>query len=238
MSFDLSGLLDFNISSTGFDLTSLFGNNTNTNSINNQRGDQLYKTATARCKASVLNTCQSQGVDISIITNSYDLEIDKQCIAYERQLNDANDNMTNTVRNAKNVLQKARLMVAQEKNSYGLRECINALDSCMQDDFVCGSDYENCLDPSGKYIVNGEIVVGSTPGTPSTIEGAQTNNLYATWNYSNGTKNAWGTDASLSDFITSVTKILDISTTRLLLSKNTFSLPILDNFLILTSKAM
>lgn len=202
MSFDLSGLLDFNISSTGFDLTSLFGNNTNTNSINNQRGDQLYKTASARCKASVLNTCQSQGVDISIITNSYDLEIDKQCIAYERQLNDANDNMTNTVRNAKNVLQKARLMVAQEKNSYGLRECINALDSCMQDDFVCGSDYENCLDPSGKYIVNGEIVVGSTPGAPSAIDGQQTDNLYATWNYDTD-KNAWASGASLSEFITS-----------------------------------
>ena len=49
MAFDLSGLLDFNIDSTGFDLSSLFGGtSTNTNSISNQRGEQLYKTATAR----------------------------------------------------------------------------------------------------------------------------------------------------------------------------------------------
>jgi len=163
MNFDLSGLLDFSISSTGFDLASLFGTSNNTSSISNQRGEQLYKTATARCKAAVLNTCASQGVDVSVITNAYDLEIDKQCIAYERSLSDANEQMASTVRNAKSVLQKARLMVAQQKNTYDLRGCVNALDTCMQDEFVCGSDYENCLDPTGKYIVNGEIVVGGEP---------------------------------------------------------------------------
>ncbi len=74
LSLDFSGLLmGFNIDSTGFDLTGLFSGTTNTNSISNQRGEQLYKTAAARCKTAVLNTCQSQGVDISVITNSYDL---------------------------------------------------------------------------------------------------------------------------------------------------------------------
>ena len=213
MSFDLSGLLDFNIDSTGFDLTALFaGNNSNTSSISNQRGEQLYKTAVARCKASVLNTCQAQGVDVAVITNSYDLEIDKQCIAYERALTDSNENMNRTVRNAKVVLQKARLMVAQQKNAYDLRGCVNALDSCMQDDFVCGTDYENCLDPTGKYIVNGEVVVGSLPGYPikdddSTEPGAapiqHTDGLYATWGYTKDSEslNAWTADGRLTDYI-------------------------------------
>lgn len=212
LSFDLSGLLDFNISSTGFDLGSLFGTNTNnTASISNQRGEQLYKTATARCKAAVLNTCANQGVDISVITNAYDLEIDKQCIAYERSLTDANEQMTSTVRNAKSVLQKARLMVAQQKNAYDLRGCINALDTCMQDDFVCGSDYENCLDPTGKYVVNGEIVVGSTPGVSGGgLTGSSSNgsNLYSVWNFSgkigsdttDGNHNAFG-DGSVSAYV-------------------------------------
>ena len=161
---DLSGLLDFTIDSTGFDLSSIFGGTSNNNSISNQRGEELYKTASARCKATVLNNCQTQGVDTSLITNSYDLEIDKQCLAYERSLTEANDQMASTVRNAKAVLQKARLLVAQQKNSYDLRGCVKELDKCMQDEFVCGSDYENCLDPTGKYIVNGDVVVGSTPG--------------------------------------------------------------------------
>lgn len=199
ISLDLSGLLDFSISSTGFDLSSFLNTTSSTSSISNQRGEQLYKTASARCKASVLNSCTAKGVDASVVTNAYDLEIDKQCIAYERSLTDSNDQMTSTVRNAKSVLQKARLLVAQQKNSYDLRGCINALDSCMQDDFVCGSDYENCLDPSGKYIVDGKIVVGSTPGKSGNSEGA----LYATWKYGEN-KNAWGTSTetgTLSDYI-------------------------------------
>ena len=204
MSFDLSGLMNFNIDSAGFDLTGLFGsNNSNTSSISNQRGEQLYKTAAARCKASVLTSCQAQGVDIAVITNSYDLEIDRQCVAYERMLLDSNENMERTVRNAKIVLQKARLMVSQQKNAYDLRGCVNALDSCMQDDFVCGTDYENCLDPTGKYIVNGAVVIGSAPGyfvNNNTAEGVQnpaplqhTTGLYKTWDYGEDGENAWYT---------------------------------------------
>ena len=188
MSFDLSGLLDFTIDSTGFDLSSLLGSMSgNNNSISNQRGDQLYDTASARCKAAVLNSCAAQGVDTTIITNSYDLEIDKACIQYERALTESNEQMSATVRNAKSVLQRARLMVAQQKNQYDLRGCVNALDTCMQDDFVCGDNYENCLDPTGKYIVNGEVVVGSTPGAPGDIDAA----IYDMWDYGNG-NNAWG----------------------------------------------
>ena len=206
LNFDMSGLLDFTIDSTGFDLSSLLGGFSNSNdSISNQRGKQLYETASARCKAAVLNNCAAQGVDTAIITNAYDLEIDKACIAYERSLTESNDQMSSTVRNAKSVLQRARLMVAQQKNQYDLRGCINALDDCMQDDFVCGDDYENCLDPTGKYIVNGEIVVGSKPGVPGDIEEAA---IYDMWDYDTS-KNAWdpastdGTSGTLSGYINS-----------------------------------
>ena len=225
ISMDLSGLLDFNIDNTGFDLGSLFGTNTtSTNSISNQRGEELYKTAAARCKTAVLTDCQKQGVEISIISNSYDMEIDKQCVAYERSLTDANDQMLSTVRNAKAVLQKARLMVAQQKNSYDLRGCVNALDSCMQDDFVCGTDYENCLDPTGKYIVNGEVVIGSTPGR-GLIEGETVNEagaplmcptteLYSTWSYSgdNNATNAWCGKGNIADYVEKTMEKVEPST--------------------------
>ncbi len=211
LSMDLSGLMNFNIDSTGFNLGALFGNTTtaNTNSISNQRGEQLYKTAAARCKSAILMDCQTQGVDIAVVSNSYDMEIDKQCVAYERALTDANDEMNQTVRNAKGVLQRARLMVAQQKNSYDLRGCVNALDSCMQDDFVCGNEYENCLDPFGKYIVDGEVVLGSTPGQTNldnfgslTAPQYTTSGLYSTWNYDKS-KNAWdsATDNSLAAYV-------------------------------------
>ena len=209
-SSDVMGLLDINTIFTGntnVGANWLFNFGTDTNaeaaSINNQRGEALYNIAKKRCTAAVLDTCAGQGVNTAVVSNAYDMEIDKQCVAYERSLKDANDAMNNTVRNAKNVLQRARLLVRQQKNSYDLRGCVSALDACMQDEFVCGADYENCLDPSGKYIVNGAIVVGSTPGqwidaSTGTLEPGytyDTNTLHATWNYTDsnatGVQNAW-----------------------------------------------
>ena len=239
ISMDLSGLLDFNIASTGFDLSSLFGTSTaNTSSISNQRGEELYKTAASRCKVAVLTDCQAQGVDIAVITNSYDLEIDKQCVAYERALTDANDQMKSTVRNAQSVLQRARLMVAQQKNSYDLRGCVNALDSCMQDDFVCGTDYENCLDPSGRFIVNGEVVVGSMPGqayskedtTAAEPQYCNNRGLYSTWSATGDeadeAKHAWCSVAttgdkvySVDDYITDSLEDADAKTPSMVMSK-------------------
>ena len=215
MSFNLDGLLDFSFNSTSIDLMELFGGNqSNTSTISNQRGEQLYKTASARCKKTVLETCEAQGVNISLITNSYDMEIDRACIAYERSLTEGNDNIEQTVRNAQGVLQRARLMVAQQKNAYDLRGCISALDSCMQDDYVCGSDYELCLDPTGKYIVNGEVVVGSTPGyiledadKLSPADMYSENTLMSTWYYDGEGSDklfAWGASndkGTLADYI-------------------------------------
>ena len=227
--FDLSGLLDFTIDSTGFDLSSFLGGFGGGNGgVSNQRGSELFKTATNRCKANVLKACVNQGVDASLVTNAYDLEIDKECIEYERNLNDSNDQMVATVRNAKNVLQKARLLVEQSKNEYDMRGCINALDACMQDEYVCGSDYEKCLDPSGRYIVNGEIVIGTDPGRAvngvsggvDVLDGDICSmNLYNVWNYGSSTpgqtntsqsgcKNAWNSyslngssNGNLSEYI-------------------------------------
>ncbi len=220
LSFDTAGLLSMDLSS-GFDLSSFLNTSTN---VSNQRGTALFNTATQRCKTAVLNSCVSQGVDSKVITNSYDLAIDKQCVAYERSLNDANAEMRSNVRNAQNILQQARLMLAQQKNAYDLRGCVAALDECMQDEYVCGDDYELCLDPTGKYLANGEIVKGGMPGIAGGTsrnqnpieEGTGENSidnwtskgmygLYSTWNYKkeDDTLNAWGKGASenLSGYI-------------------------------------
>ena len=153
----------------------------------------------------MLNSCVAQGIEANIITNSYDLEIDKQCIAYERDLNEANEEMRNNVRNASTILQQARLMLAQNKNAYDFRGCIAAIDSCMQDEYVCGSDYSLCLDPTGKYLANAEIVKGGAPGVSggSVKNGTALSNasdldtwvskgmysLYSTWNYTDASAN-------------------------------------------------
>ena len=194
LSFDMSGLLDTDFSAGLFDLNSFLGNS----KVSNQRGTSLFNTATQRCKTAVLNSCVAQGIDANVVINSYDLAIDKQCIEYERSLNEANNDMRNNVRNAQNILQQARLLLAQQKNAYDLRGCVAALDECMQDEYVCGDDYELCLDPTGKYLANGEIVKGGIPGVAggsSVNQDAVTDTnitswlscgmygLYKTWDY-------------------------------------------------------
>jgi hypothetical protein len=170
-SFDFAG---------GFDMSSFLGSSGE--SIANQRGAALFDTAKARCQ-NIISDCRKQGVDSNMITAYYDLEIDKQCISYERSLTDANDQMKQTIRNATNVLQQARLMVSQNKNKFDLKGCVNALDACMTDDFVCGSDYVNCLDKTGQYIVNGEVVVNSQPGKNITTSNTTNSGIVGNWAY-------------------------------------------------------
>lgn len=196
---NFSFLLDVDFSfDNGFDLYDwLMGVN---GSVLRQRGSELYSSALSKCRTNVLESCRANGVDTTLITNNYDLAIDRQCIEYEKVLDDENEQMKRTVRNATNVLQKARLVIAQNKNIYDLRGCVNALDSCMQDDFACGADYEYCLDPTGKYIANGEVIVGSNPGyfDAGVIP---TGGLYSIWNYTGG-HNAWGNSGSVDEYIT------------------------------------
>ena len=231
ISMDLSGLLNADFTSN-FDLSEFLGTWATTgstaNNVSNQRGETLYKTAMQRCKVSVLNSCTAQGIDASLVTNSYDLEIDKQCILYERNLNEANSEMRSNVANASTILQQARLLLMQNKNSYDLRSCVAAIDACMQDEYVCGSDYELCLDPTGKYLSGGDIVKGGTPGVSGGWVANRTDitesnintwtskgmyELYATWNYNSDgvsatpgdadTLNAWGggRDENLGTYI-------------------------------------
>ncbi|HOY47536.1 MAG TPA: hypothetical protein PLZ05_02975, partial [Alphaproteobacteria bacterium] len=49
LGLDLSGLMNFTFENSSFDLNSLFNGGNTANSISNQRGAELYKTATARC---------------------------------------------------------------------------------------------------------------------------------------------------------------------------------------------
>ena len=59
------------------------------------------------------------------------------------------------------MLQKARLAVSQNQNTYDAIGCIGALENCMKDDMVCGDNYFKCIDPTKKYIdENGNVVLG------------------------------------------------------------------------------
>ncbi|MBO5834379.1 MAG: hypothetical protein J6R22_05500 [Alphaproteobacteria bacterium] len=157
-----SGLdFDLDFSSEASDIFNLdFLNTDNTSSFSNLRGSSLYNAAKKRCNT-ILNSCKDAGATPQQITGNYDLAIDKDCLAYEQGLVKMNDALKSNVRSAGLMLQKARLAVLENKNQYDARGCVAALETCMSDDMVCGSDYYKCLDPTKKYIdENGQVILG------------------------------------------------------------------------------
>ena len=155
--FGLDMDLDF---SSDVDIFNLDFLNTNTSSLSNLRGAELYNAAKNRCKT-VLNQCKKAGSTIQQVSGNYDLAIDKDCIAYEKGLEKLNETLVSNVRSAERMLQKARLAVLQNKNQYDAKGCIGALETCMTDEMVCGADYAKCVDPTKRYIdENGKVVLG------------------------------------------------------------------------------
>lgn len=156
--------MDLDFSSDSSDLFSLDIFNASNSDISSKRGKALYNEAKRRCKT-VLNRCKEAGGTENQISGNYDLAIDKDCVAYEQGLEKLNDTLKNNVRSANLMLQKARLAVLQNKNQYGIKECVAALENCMLDDMVCGDDYIKCVDPTKMFIdENGNVILGRNIG--------------------------------------------------------------------------
>lgn len=156
-----SNLLEFNVDfdSSG-NFSDMFGLDTSNQSFANLRGRDLFSLAQKRCKT-VLDSCKTKGADTAIVTGRYDIAIDQDCIAYEAGLAKMNQTLRSNVRSATTMLQQARLAVRQNQNSLDAKGCVGALETCMTDDMVCGSDFTKCLDPTKQYIdENGEVVLG------------------------------------------------------------------------------
>ena len=161
---DSYGLLDIDLDFTASDVSDLFSldflTGGDSNSIAKLRGTSLYNAAKKRCNT-IITQCKEIGATADQITGNYDLAIDKDCIAYEQGLNKMNETLVSNVRSATRMLQKARLAVLENQNTYDARGCVSALETCMKDEMVCGDDYNKCIDPTKMFIdENGNVVLG------------------------------------------------------------------------------
>ncbi len=160
--------VDLTFSSDLVDLSgvNIFSTTESNTSVSNKRGTALYDAAKNHCKH-ILTQCVESGADAEQITANYDIDIDKDCMSYAATLEKQNENIRTNIRSAETMLQSARTAVAQNKNIYDTKNCVAALNACMTDDYVCGSNYYNCVDPTNGYIdVTGEIVLGHNPRRP------------------------------------------------------------------------
>ena len=154
--------LDLSFSSEALDILNLdfLHLGTNSSSISNTRGAELYKTAKKRC-ATILDQCKEAGAVQDQIVGDYDMAIDRDCVAYEADLKQRNETLLSNVRSANLILQKARLAVLQNKNQYDALGCVAALENCMKDDMVCGEEYMQCIDPTKTYVDgDGSVIMG------------------------------------------------------------------------------
>ena len=200
---DSYGLLDIDLDFSSDDMSDLFSLDFlsgSSNSFSNLRGSELYKAAKKRCET-VIKQCKEVGATSEQITGNYDLAIDKDCIAYEQGLTKMNETLVSNVRSATRMLQKARLAVLQNQNTYDARGCIGALETCMKDDMVCGEDYLKCLDPTKMFIdENGDVVLGTninyiqnfmTGYNNATVNSSTLNTAYGTTINNENCANEW-----------------------------------------------
>lgn len=156
--FDLDSLGDFG------DFSTMFGGGTRKqfDDIANMSGTDLYRAAKNKCQ-SVLTECQKKRVDVELMQAKYDVEIGKACVVIRDDLDDSIRNAQNMVRNARMILERARFQVAQEKNILDMKGCVQELDKCMTDDFVCGKNYARCIDGTGQFVSSDgkDVVPGS-----------------------------------------------------------------------------
>ncbi|MDR1026972.1 MAG: hypothetical protein LBL46_00980 [Rickettsiales bacterium] len=157
------GDFELDFSGDDFSLASMFGSTEE--SFANMRGTELYEAAKKKCKP-LLTKCAASKTDQALVSGQYDIEIDKACVAYEAGLKKATAGVKTNVRSATQMLQKARLAVLQDQNSFDAKGCVSALDTCMKDPMVCGADYNKCIDPtktavdeSGGIIPGGDVVM-------------------------------------------------------------------------------
>ncbi|MDR2685397.1 MAG: hypothetical protein LBB23_01335 [Rickettsiales bacterium] len=166
--------IDLNLFDADVVSSGLFGTAKNAfNDISGMTGGDIYKSAKNTCM-SILTQCKNrkidsdssfvktQLVDTDVIQARYDVEVGKACFEYKDYLIEQTNSLKTMNRNARMMLERARFQVAQSKNAFDLKGCVNEIDKCMQDDFVCGKNYKRCLDPTSQYIsVDSKVVPGA-----------------------------------------------------------------------------
>ncbi|MDR2686053.1 MAG: hypothetical protein LBB23_04800 [Rickettsiales bacterium] len=113
-------------------------------------GADLHSFTDDSCKKIVGADCTS--ADLSTAQGAYQMEIEKDCVAIEKNYNRVAENMVSKVNDSGAMLDDARLTADFEKNSDTPAECKEKLLEQMRLPAVCGANYELCLDTTGLYV--------------------------------------------------------------------------------------
>ena len=132
------------------------GERTNTADL---EGAALYQNANKQCMAITRDSCSGDAA-LNLASSAYSIMITQDCNAFEKSLETKRKGLTDTVRQAEQILREARLEEYRTHNSKDVNDCLAKVEEAFKNPMTCGENFEKCLDYTGKYInaVTGEPI--------------------------------------------------------------------------------
>ena len=128
----------------------VFGQSSYTD-ISTLEGVDLYNAAMKQCTQITREACTGDAI-FNLARSSYSILVTQDCNTYEKSLNAKKVSLEDTVRTAEKYLREARLNDYREHNSADVNECLTSVEAAMRQPLACGTNYELCLDYTGRYI--------------------------------------------------------------------------------------
>lgn len=118
-------------------------------SIANYNGQALYNAVYPQCRDAVRADCNDASLQRAI--TAYLMAIEQDCNTVQTAIDNTQKQIQSAIREGSAMLDLARIENRQKHNSSDLSACINAVETTILSEEVCGANYHKCLD-NGEFI--------------------------------------------------------------------------------------
>lgn len=140
---------DLNSIKISFDTANAFGTADAGQIIGTYNGQSLYSAVYPQCRKAVMADCNDASLQRAV--TAYLMAIEQDCNTVATAIETSRKEMKANIREGSAMLDLARIENRKKHNSADMTACINAVESAIVDEQVCGKNYHKCLD-NGKYI--------------------------------------------------------------------------------------
>ena len=140
---------DLNSINISFDTVNAFGMTDVGQAIASYNGVALYNAVYPQCRDAVRADCNDASLQRAI--TAYLMAIEQDCNTVQTALDKTQQDIKSAIREGSAMLDLARIKNRQKHNSSDITTCINAVETAILSEEVCGANYHKCLD-NGEFI--------------------------------------------------------------------------------------
>ncbi len=140
---------DLNSINMSFDTSESFGANNSGQIIASYNGIALYNAVYPQCRNAVRADCNDASLQRAI--NAYLMAIEQDCNTVQSAVETTQKKVKSAIREGSAMLDLARVENRQKHNAYDITTCVNAVETAILSEEVCGKNYHKCLD-NGEFI--------------------------------------------------------------------------------------